>query len=69
MTEQRAGAGAAGEEASVTVRAANTSPVSLRNIARRIDDLPCGARVLMTVTKNEAGVLFWTVQAMNSVER
>ena len=31
--------------------------------------VPLGARVVMTVTKNDAGLLFWTVQAMGSVER
>jgi len=53
----------------ITVSVSNTSPVSLRKLAKRIDELPLGARVVMTVTKNDAGLLFWTVQAMGSVER
>lgn len=49
--------------------ATNTSPVSLRKIAKRIDDIERGGRVIMTVTKNEAGVLFWTIQEIGRVER
>ena len=59
----------AGAENTITLTATNTSPLSLRKLTKRIDELPLGARVVMTVTKNEAGVLFWTVQAMGSVER
>lgn len=68
MDEQTVGPTTPAEN-TITLTALNTSPVSLRKLARRIDELPLGARVVMTVTKNEAGVLFWTVQAMGSVER
>jgi len=60
---------AADRKEEITVSVSNTSPVSLRKLAKRIDELPLGARVVMTVTKNDAGLLFWTVQAMGSVER
>lgn len=53
----------------ILVVAGNTAPGSLRNIIRRIDELPLGARVVMTLTKNEDGVLFWTLQSLNGVER
>ena len=56
-------------ENTILVVATNTSPASLRKIIKRIDDLALGARVIMTLTKNEAGVLFWTLQEIGRVER
>lgn len=70
MTETARGSGdGAGATDTMLVVAGNTAPGSLRNIIRRIDELPLGARVVMTLTKNEDGVLFWTLQSLNGVER
>lgn len=66
MADQTATAGA---ENTILVVVTNTSPASLHKIVQRIDRLELGARVVMTVTKNENGVLFWTVQEMGRVER
>lgn len=60
---------AAGAGGAIFVVPSNTSPTSLSKLMRRIDELPLGARVVLTVTKNDAGVLFWTLTALGSVER
>lgn len=69
MGDIPAGAPAQDTEKMIALAATNTSPTSLHKLARRIDEIPLGARVVMTVTKNEAGVLFWTLTALGSVER
>lgn len=53
----------------IVVEPKNTSAHSLRKIIRRIDELPLSTRFIMTVTKNDQGVLYWTVQEMGSIER
>lgn len=63
------GGDGAGTTGMILVAVGNTAPRSLRRIIRRIDELPLGARVVMTLTKSENGVLFWTLQSLNGVER
>lgn len=46
-----------------------TSPESLERLKRRIDELPRSKRFVMTITKNDEGELFWTIQEMGRVER
>ena len=56
-------------ENTILLTLTNTSPASVRKFVKRVDDVPRGARVIMTLTKNEAGVLFWTLQEIGRVER
>ena len=57
------------ETATILVELFNTSPESMLKIIKRIDGMRLDGRVVMTLSKNKRGVLFWTFHVLGHVER